>query len=381
MPWSDWQTGDVVPATVHGRPQHPFTPVDPNGYYTAPQRQSNSNVVGDFDAAASARNMQSNDVTGVSVSPGRNWIANGARTVAIVDESKGQEGLDFFTGAGVLLEQGVATIVADNLAPLNEHPALLDTLRNGVDYGIQPGKHEGDPDAYVEYDLSDPPTFVGWDDWKVNVECRFTATITGPKPADDIDIDLTIQLDVGTAMDPTDEREWTETVGSGDPSVLLTESRDTSANVTYGTSPAVGETSVLEQVELELSTLTALEDIWTLRVRSGFMTVPTWHDVPTIDLTMPLGGTNGVQFLVSALVAMTEGIGSTVYPVVMPVAHYRQPRWRYWIPEGIQPFRLAQRNDGLGPNAHPRILSSPGGSPSSVQRGNAARLGTNNRYI
>ncbi len=44
-----------------------------------------------------------------------------------------------------------------------------------------------------------------------------------------------------------------------------------------------------------------------------------------------------------------------------------------------QPLRLGQRNDGLGPRAHPRLLASAS-APSSMQRPAAPRVGNRNRY-
>lgn len=60
--------------------------------------------------------------------------------------------------------------------------------------------------------------------------------------------------------------------------------------------------------------------------------------------------------------------------------HCTSARWRYWIDSQEPHLRLTQRNDGLGSARNPRLLSSPGNAPSSVQRTAAPRLGTNDRY-
>lgn len=178
-------------------------------------------------------------------------------------------------------------------------PVALDSLEEGVDYGIRPGRTDSDDDAYIEYESSTDNTVV--EEFKPIL--RYEGGGVGGGPFGTTDGDGIWSM--GYVANPTlpdphsGYREYTVEQWPGLGSVFATD-----GVVPVGTSYS-----------------SAFPDV------AGLSTLLV---SPKMTGSPPLFGSSE---------AASFTIGS-------PSFRYQMPRWRYWIPREL-PLRQKQRKDGL----------------------------------
>jgi len=187
---------------------------------------------------------------------------------------------------------------ADWASQRDWNPALLGTLRRGIDYGVRPDRTGSEQDAYVEYDAGDN-VHVAWDTG------RFALDSIDPQHASAFTFDLGIAPNTVYAAPsaPTPIPSVGTVFASGDQS--------TAAHTVFAGPPdPTPAKSFTVSVEIPASSIVQAD--------------PAFMPQPTISGTY-----------------------------ITPTMKVQPPRWRYWIPQE-PPLRQRQRDDGLGLSGSPR---------------------------
>lgn len=177
-------------------------------------------------------------------------------------------------------------------------PILLDSLEEGVDYGIRPNRTEDDDDAYVEYE-SDTNIFLENLPPLLRSE-SFTTFGSGGGGSWELAIQfnghyLAEHGPIGTPRDDAWRLPFGIPISTG------------FASGTESSTPPVNYSSAIPAIDETVTDLTL--SAW----------VP---DLGTLE---------------SLEVRFEHGV---------PTVRYQMPRWRYWIPKRL-PLRQRQRDDGL----------------------------------
>lgn len=276
-----------------------------------------------------------------------------ARVQAAYNEGSDSTAISAAAGQGYVLLHGSA--FADRF---DWSPPELDALTPGVDYDVRPDRSPGDLDAYVDYE-SAHTDFLGWLDWTAHltytvVDAENSDVGAGPAepPWGGEGFGLRLAYTDLLSPLPAGEAQPWLAYGHGSELGMLTVPMDLNFGAYAGTTPAIDRLVPLSALPVADCTL---------------LMQPSFLD--GLALPAPSPATNAMAALFTvALVAPAS-----------PEVVYQRPRWRYWVPAGATPMRLFQRNDGLGPSGHARIVTSsvPNGA-SSTQRQRPPRIGTAN---